>query len=187
MPDPTADAFISETELICRCIKRDGTAFGVLYHRYKEVIYRYINNLVKDKEVIEDILQETFTRVWESMSSYDPCKSKVFTWILNIARYLIIDRSRSKSYRQSQMTFVFSEFENSEIVTDSYKSIRFNSDWIDLHDIVLQLEPRYIQLLDLIYFQGYTHVEVAEELAIPLGTVKTQLRMAVIVLRKHFL
>ena len=177
---------ISEEELIERCQNRDDVAFSILYGRYKRVIFSSIKRIVSDEELVCDIHQETFLKVWNSISTYDASRSKLFTWMLSIARNLVIDRVRSKEYKQSKITCRLSEFEDPESITGSYQPVQFNSDWIDLHNILTKLEPRYVVLLDLIYFKGYTHTEVAEELNIPLGTVKTQLRMAVSVLRQYF-
>lgn len=144
------------------------------------IIARIVQN---NTEVCEDLLQDTFVKIWNSADSYDTSKGRLFTWMMNIARNIAIDKLRSKEFRNSTKN---RELENNVDFIDSQKKITFNSDVLGLKEMVTSLKPEFNHVLDMVYFKGYTHVEAAEELNLPLGTVKTRIRMAIMELRKHF-
>lgn len=120
-------------------------------------------------------MQEVFLRIWTSIEQYDPEKGRLFTWIINIARHAAIDRIRSKHYRLGSNT---SSLDGSpaHFLSSDYE---IKPDHVGLKDLVAQLSPDQKQVIDLMYFDGFTQTEVAKELAIPLGTVKTRARAAI--------
>ena len=133
-----------------------------------------VHEIVKIDYFSEIVLQNTFLKVWNNIDSYSPDKGRFFTWVLNIARNAAIDMMRSKNYKQSmKMTSLDSV---------QYKCSSLGSDVMvenmDIKDIVGKLDNKYRKLIELVYFEGYTHMEVAEELNIPLGTVKSRIRKA---------
>ncbi|MES2766576.1 MAG: sigma-70 family RNA polymerase sigma factor [Bacteroidota bacterium] len=174
---------ITEEELVARLRGRDTAALSLLYDRYSAALYGVISKVIRTDEAAEDVLQETFVKIWNSFTSYDPSKGKLFTWMLNIARNLAIDKVRSKDFKNSKKNQSLDDIVH---VVDESNSVSFNPDQIGLKEIVGKLEPEYFRIVDLIYFKGYTHVEASEELAIPLGTIKTRLRAAISSLRQHF-
>jgi len=103
--------------------------------------------------------------------------------MINLARNLSIDKIRSKDFRNSNKN---QDIENNVDFIDSQRKITFNADTLGLRDMVTALKPEFNDVLNMVYFKGYTHVEAAEELNLPLGTVKTRIRMAIMELRKHF-
>lgn len=139
--------------------------------------------IIPVEEIAEDLLQDTFLRIWNSTNHYDPSKGRLFTWMMNIARNLAIDKYRSKDFRNGGKN---QNIENNVDLINQKNEIVFNADTLGLKEMVTGLKPEYHQVLDMVYFKGYTHVEAAEVLSIPLGTVKTRIRMAIIELRKHF-
>ncbi len=174
---------INEEELIALLQQHDRSGLEILYDRYSGALFGVISKVIRTEEAAEDVLQETFVKIWNSFSSYDPSKGKLFTWMLNIARNLAIDKVRSKDFKNSKKNQNIDDIVH---LVDERESVSFNPDQIGLKEIVAKLEPEYFSLIDLIYFQGYTHVEASEELQLPLGTVKTRLRAAIGTLRKHF-
>ncbi len=150
---------------------------------YSGALLGVISRIIQHTEIAEDLLQDTFIKIWNSADSYDPSKGRLFTWMMNIARNISIDKLRSKDFRNSIKN---QEIENNVDFIDEQKKITFNSDTLGLRDMVTALKPEYNRVLDMVYFKGYTHVEAAEELNLPLGTVKTRIRMAIMELRKHF-
>jgi RNA polymerase sigma factor (sigma-70 family) len=174
---------LSEEELISKLKSRDTIAIRALYDMYSAALFGVISRLVPHTEVAEDILQETFIKIWNAADSYDSSKGRLFTWMMNIARNLAIDKVRSKDFRNSEKN---QDIDNNVDFIDAQKEITFNADLLGLKDIVDTLKPEYNNVLDMVYFKGYTHVETAEELNLPLGTVKTRLRMAILELRKYF-
>ncbi len=150
---------------------------------YSGALLGVISRIVQPIELAEDLLQETFVKIWNSAASYDPAKGRLFTWMMNVARNLSIDKLRSKEFKNSSKN---QELENNVDFIDEQKKVSFNADVLGLKDMVTQLKPEFKQVLDLVYFGGYTHAEAAEELNLPLGTVKTRVRMAILELRKNF-
>ena len=174
---------LSEPELIKAILIKDEMGAEVMYDMYSAALYGVIFRIIQHEEIAEDLLQDTFVKIWNSFESYDPAKGKLFTWMVNIARNLSIDKTRSKDFRNHSKT---EDIENIVISIDKRLNTAINPETLGLKDLVGKLRPEQKIILDLVYFRGYTHVEVAEELDIPLGTVKTRLRNAIINLRKVF-
>jgi len=162
---------------------REKIAVEALYDMYSSSLYGVIVRIIVDTATAEDILQETFVKIWHSFASYNTDKGRLFTWMVNIARNLAIDKIRSKDFKNQNKN---QELENNVTFVDEQRNTVYKPELLGIKDLVQTLKPEQKSILDLVYFKGYTHVEAAEELAIPLGTVKTRLRMALIELRKYF-
>lgn len=159
---------------------RDSKAFSYLYDNYSASLYTVIVQVVEDMELANDVLQEVFINIWRRIESYDPSKGRLFTWMLNIARNASIDTLRSKSYQNSQKNQAIPG--NPSINTGS---AAINIDNIGFKRILERLKKEYRVLIDLAYFKGYTHEEIADIENIPLGTVKTRIRNALLQLREY--
>ena len=169
----------TESELVSLLKSRDSKAFSYLYDNYSGSLYTIIAQLVNDMEIANDVLQEVFINIWRKIESYDPVKGRLFTWMLNIARNAAIDKIRSKGYRDNQRTQPILETESSGMRMSSNPAV---SD-VGLKKVLTTLNEESRKLIDLSYFQGFTHEEIAKMLGIPLGTVKTRIRTAIIQLR----
>ena len=178
--DASNPKLLQEDELVSRLFKKDQVAFSYLYDNYSAALYGVVYRIVQDEESAEDVLQEAFLKIWNNFSQYDKTKGKLFTWIVNIARNLAIDFTRSKSFKNQQKNL---DVDKIVSFIDSRRSTAFNTDQVGLKKLLDNLKPEQREILDLVYFNGYTQAEVAEELNIPLGTVKTKIRMALIQLR----
>lgn len=174
---------LSEEELVSKLKAQDKIAIQALYDMYSGALLGVISRIIPQTEVAEDLLQETFLKIWNSATSYDSSKGRLFTWMMNIARNLSIDKLRSKDFRNAGKN---QDIENNVDFIDSQKEITFNADLLGIKDLVTALKPEFNSVLNMVYFKGYTHVEAAEELNLPLGTVKTRIRMAIMELRKNF-
>lgn len=168
-----------ESELVSLLKQRDESAFNYLYDNYSGSLYSVILNIVPDRDLANDLLQEVFVKIWRQIETYDNAKGRLFTWMLNVARNASIDAIRSKNYQQSQQNR-----ELTENVIDESGSIETNTDKIGLRKIVQKLKQDYRVLVNLAYFEGYTQDEISKMLNIPLGTVKTRLRSALIQLKE---
>ena len=162
---------------------REKIAIEALYDMYSSSLYGVISRIIIDTATAEDVLQETFVKIWHSFSSYSTEKGRLFTWMVNIARNLAIDKLRSKDFKNQNKN---QELENNVTFIDEQRSTVYKPELLGIKDLVETLKPEQKLILDLVYFKGYTHVEAADELGIPLGTIKTRLRMAILQLRKHF-
>ena len=161
--------------------RRDQQAFSYLYDNYAGALNGIIYRLVEDRELSEDILQEVFLKIWNNFASYDTRKGRLFTWMINIARNLTIDTLRSKEYKK-QGKISGDEISVSNFSSDSKIVEKF--DGLGLRKQLLNLKPEQSSIIDLAYFKGFTQDEIARELSIPLGTVKTRMRAAILELRK---
>jgi RNA polymerase sigma-70 factor (ECF subfamily) len=137
---------------------------------------------VNDIEIANDVLQEVFINIWRKIDSYDPVKGRLFTWMLNIARNASIDTLRSRSYQNIRKN---QSLQDNNEWPESGKPGSVNIDNIGLKRIVERLKKEHRVLIDLAYFKGYTHEEIAQIEDIPLGTVKTRIRNALMQLREY--
>jgi RNA polymerase sigma-70 factor, ECF subfamily len=174
---------IAEEVLVTLLKDKDERGFSILYDNYSAALMGILYKIVRSEELAADLLQEVFVKIWKNVGSYEPGKGTLFTWMLNIARNTAIDKTRSQVFRQGQQN---QSIENTvhlhEPVSHDHMSVQ--TDMIGLEKGIALLRPEYQQLIDLIYFQGFTQVEAAEELNIPLGTVKTRIKAAVVELRE---
>lgn len=168
----------SEQELVALLQQRNEKAFGYLYDNYSGALYGIVNAIVTDKEIANDVLQNVFINIWKKIESYDASKGRLFTWMLNIARNAAIDEVRSKGYRDSQKNQSLTEN------VDVPGAITGPAiDDVGLKKVLTKLKGELRVLVDMSYFQGFTHEEISRALDIPLGTVKTRIRSALIQLR----
>ena len=172
---------ISDTQLVSLLQNKDRKGVSLLYDRYSAALYGVILRIVKAEDMAENVLQDTFVKIWKNIGSYDPSKGRLFTWMLNIARYAAIDFVRSKNYKQDLKTKTID-------VSVHTKHMQASTviEGIGVREKVKKLELKYREVIDLIYFGGYTQAEVAEHLNLPLGTVKSRARIAIRELRKLF-
>lgn len=166
--------------MVERLCRQEEAALSLLYDNYSAALYGVVLRIVKKEADAEEVVQEVFLRIWTCIQQYDPEKGKLFTWMIQIARNAAIDKIRSKQYRVGANN---SSLESDQVakLTSAY---HINPDHLGLKEIVGQLGPDQKQVIDMMYFDGYTQSEVAEELAIPLGTVKTRARAAIKLLTK---
>lgn len=173
-------ATYSEPELIKQLRNREESAYGYLYDHYGHALYGIILRIILRTEVAEDVLQEVFIKIYHNIDRYDPAKGKLYTWMLHITYNMAIDTLRSKGFRKSKE---IQSLDNDVNVTAVYSSSVPEIDHIGLDKVVSALSEDHRKIIDLAYFKGYTQEEIARELAIPLGTVKTRARNALIQLR----
>ena len=172
---------MQDQQLIYRLQTQDRTAIGALYDAYSGALFGVVLRIVQQRELAEQVLQDTFVKAWRNGSSYDGEKGRLFTWLLNIARNTAIDATRTAHFQKSRKT------DSLDALVYSPGGTSINPDQIGVKEIVDRLDEKYKTLIDLIYFQGYTQEEVAEETGIPIGTIKTRLRYAINELRGVFI
>jgi RNA polymerase sigma-70 factor, ECF subfamily len=169
--------------LIERLRRRDPDAMGELYDRYSRLTYSVIYRMVRNQPVAEDLVQETFLRVWNRMQAFDQNKGSLGPWILTVARNRSIDYLRSVDGRMAACTIEVEKMENPAVFSDLESSI-LNVDRIrGLRKAFEKLDPNQRLVLELAYFEGLSQTEMATRLGKPLGTVKTWVRNALQALR----
>jgi RNA polymerase sigma factor (sigma-70 family) len=155
--------------------------YSYLYDHYSASLYGAILRIVADRDAANDLLQDTFVKVWKNRDKYQPSKGRLYTWMLNICRNTCIDYLRlAENKREIQ------NIEDSVYTVDKQYNTKEEVDETGLQEIINRLKPERKQLLDMAYFEGYTQEEIAERLNIPLGTVKTRIRAALQELRTYF-
>lgn len=174
---------MTQDDLLVLIANKDEKAYTHIYNMYSKSLFSVINNLVKDREEAEDVLQDVFVKIWKNIDSYNESKGRFYTWILNIARNTSIDKLRSKGFNNSRKNLPADNFVH--LLDDSSRLVN-RIDAIGLQEFVKKLKPKCIQIINLLFFKGYTQQEASDELEIPLGTVKTQNRNCINDLR-HFL
>lgn len=168
-------------QLILELQAGSENALSKLYDMYSEALYGLILRIVRDDLLAQDILQECFVKIWQKAKSYSPSKGTFFTWALNICRNRAIDELRKKKRENEGKDGLehSSQFES--------HSASMNVEAIGLSEILKELPEEQQFVLNLMYFQGYTQQEIADEHGIPLGTVKTRARSALKHLREIFI
>ncbi|MBT8252482.1 MAG: sigma-70 family RNA polymerase sigma factor [Flavobacteriaceae bacterium] len=169
-----------EEHIVSLLKESDQRAMPLLYENYSDTLYGVIYKVTKDQAMAEDALQETFIKIWRFAHKYDASKAKLFTWLYRIARNTAIDKLRSHNLK----------FEREIQINDSnvYKIpvMSLNQDAIDLKEHVATLDTKYQIVLRALFFEGMTQQEASEELDIPLGTVKSRLKIGLRELRKIY-
>lgn len=169
----------NEQELVSLLLQKKDQAFGYLYDNYSPALFGIISQIVPDKEIAADVLQDVFVNIWKKIESYDATKGRLFTWMLNIARNAAIDKLRSRAYQDGLKNQPLGENVNNNAAQIAGPEVRD----IGLKKVINKLKEEYRVLIDLSYFQGFTHEEISKILDIPLGTVKTRIRTALTQLR----
>lgn len=170
----------SEAELVRLLQQQDRNAFNYLYEHYSGALYHQITSIVSDEALAADVLQDVFLNIFRKFDSYDASRSRLYTWMLNIARNAAIDMVRSKGFRQMQQNRNVDD----AVYTSAAGTVNTPTDHIGLAKTMTGLKQELRQVLELAYFSGYTQEEISELLKIPLGTVKTRIRTALKQLRE---
>lgn len=173
---------VDTDSLIQKIQAGDRAAFSIMYDQYSGALFGIVSKIIKEESLAEDVLQDSFIKIWKNIQKFDPTKGSFFTWMLNISRNTAIDKLRKLKNEGKY------EIQNADSIVDITvgNQINQNTNQIGLKDLVNKLAPEHRLMVEYIYFNGFTHQEVSDELGIPLGTVKTRIRKALIDLRKVF-
>lgn len=160
--------------------QKDEKAFETLYNMYSDSIHGVIFNIVRNDDIAQEVMQDVFIKAWHNANSYSSEKGRFFTWILNIARNAAIDQTRSKSFKNTSKNlnadFFVGIIQNKENLDDQ-------TDAIGIKKFVSKLAKTCIEVIELLYFKGYTQKEASETLDMPIGTIKTRNRNCINELR----
>ncbi len=151
---------------------------STLYDKYAGALYGVIFKIVQQQEAAEEVLQDTILKIWNNASKFDAAKGTLPVWMVNIARNAAIDRIRLKK--------INTKTQELESISNTLEQQALNPDVIGVKELTEKLNPEQKAIIDLIYFNGYTQSETAEALNIPVGTVKTRLRAAILKMREMF-
>jgi RNA polymerase sigma-70 factor (ECF subfamily) len=166
----------NEFELIERLNARDQSALSDLYQRFGAFVYGLSLRVLNNRELAEEVTQDVFLKVWNQAYRWDSTRGKVVTWLMTITRYTAIDRLR-KEQRQAPNTMI--------PLDDIFELIGQRGsvgqpEQVDaqvLRSLIVQLPPEQVEVIELAFYGGMSHSEIAEYLAQPLGTVKSRIRI----------
>ncbi|MBX2827619.1 MAG: RNA polymerase sigma factor [Flavobacteriaceae bacterium] len=164
--------------LIQQLREKNPKALSSLYDKYAGALYGVILRICKEESLAQDVLQETFLKIWNNAASYDSDKGRFYTWAYRIARNTALNETRTPSKLiQTEDLSVYKEKEAAEEVT---------IDAIKLNGSIRKLEKHHQKALELVYFNGLTHREAHEEMGVPLGTFKSYIQQALRKLRELY-
>jgi RNA polymerase sigma-70 factor (ECF subfamily) len=172
-----------ERRLIIRLKQRDGQAMAELYQRFGRLAYSLIYRIVNDTGAAEDLVQETFLRVWNRVQAFDEERGALGPWLLAVARNRAIDYLRSIDGRMARNTLEIDANEHPSLFTDMERELLNSERSRILKAAFERLTPNQRSVIELAYFEGLSQSEMAERLKQPLGTVKTWVRTALRTLR----
>jgi RNA polymerase sigma-70 factor (ECF subfamily) len=175
----------TDMQLLQRISQRDEDALLKLHERYVNLVYSVALRVVNDSQTAEEVTQDTFMRIWNRALSYDPEKGKFITWLLTMTRRIAIDAIRSRTRREPRAGMLYMDedpalWEN--ILSDGSNDLRRT-----LEGVLRNLPGDQRELIEMAYFGGLSHSDIAEERSIPLGTVKTRIRLGMQKLREAWL
>jgi RNA polymerase sigma-70 factor (ECF subfamily) len=176
---------LADEDLISLVEANDAEAFAVLYDRHSRAAYSLAYRMMGERQSADDLMQDAFLKVWRGAGSYHSERGSVRTWILSIVHNRGIDQLRSlASRRRTQQKIEASapRSQPSEAFAESWR----NSQREQVREALKTLPPEQLKVLELAYFSGYTHVEIARLLDLPLGTVKGRMRLGLKKIKDYF-
>ena len=159
----------------------DQSSYGLLYDAYSGALYGMILRMVKDERAATELLQDTFLKIWINRDRYDPDKGRLFTWMNRIAKNLTLNHLESKQCRNQR------RLQGIDDLTLKREGGGVKVDTIDVKSKLRLLKDKYRTVIELAYFQGYTHQEISDELSMPIGSVKSSIKIGIRELRKIYL
>jgi len=169
-----------EQDIIDLLKNGDKKAISLLYENYSGALLSVVKKVISDHDIAQDVLQEGFIKVWKKGNTYDSSKAKLFTWLYRIFYNSAIDKVRSLNNKTKKEI----QIENSNVYKLTTKSL--NQDTIDIRKHIGILELKYQIVLNALFFEGMTQKEASEELNIPLGTIKSRLKIGLRELKKIY-
>lgn len=160
-----------ERHIVSLLAEKDDKAISLLYEHYGDTLYGVAYKVVRDEDLAQDILQESFIKIWKKADTYDASKAKLFTWLFRITRNTAIDKLRSVSNKSDKEV----QIDVSDVYNLGVSGIR--PEFMDVQENLDKIEPKYKIVLEALFFEGMTQQEASEELDIPLGTVKSRLKI----------
>jgi RNA polymerase sigma-70 factor (ECF subfamily) len=170
-----------EQDIIKRFASADVSAMDLLYANYANALYGIVFRMLGDEAAAQDVLQEAFVKIWKNAALYDSSKGRLFTWLVRIVKNQAIDAVR-KSKRSGEIRGAAADVAL-EITPDNNRDLSTN---YDISQVLSQLDVHERSLIEHSYILGFSHPEIAEKFDIPLGTVKTRIRNAMLELRRIF-
>lgn len=185
---PEARPAPADLELVEKIRQGDQPALDLLYKRYSAPVYSLVWKILQNSEEAEDVALEVFWQVWRQADRYDPARGAPPAWIFTLARSRAIDRLRARNRREDRTISIDDpnlHFDPLDENASPDQVVSFRQSRDAVRAALEKLSPVQREAVELAFLKGMTHVEIAEKLGQPLGTVKTRIRQGLIRLRKH--
>jgi RNA polymerase sigma-70 factor (ECF subfamily) len=182
LAEPVTESVFDVADLMGRLIERDQSALSELYDQFGRLVFSIALRVVQNPMLAEEITQDTFLKLWHQPASWDPDRGKFVSWLLTITRYTAIDRLRKEQRRPLHHAVELDE------VRLGKRGHIDDEPWLDarlLRAHIQRLPQEQLEVIELAFFEGLTHSELAERLGLPLGTVKTRIRLGLQKLRSY--
>jgi RNA polymerase sigma-70 factor, ECF subfamily len=186
-PAPRPDEAAADLELLERIKRGDTTALDALYERYSSPVYSLVWKILQSPEEAEDVALDVFWQVWRQADRYDPARGAPPAWIFTVARSRAIDRLRARQRREARTV----SFDDPAAKLDPLDEgaapdvvVSFRQARDAVREAMTELSPVQREAIELAFFKGLTHAEIAATLNEPLGTIKTRIRQGLIRLRR---
>jgi len=178
-------ALLADEDLISLVEGGDAEAFAVLYDRHGRPAYSLAYRMMGEKQAAEELAQNAFIKVWRGAGSYRAERASVRTWILSIVHNRGIDQLRSHASRRRTQEKIEASAASSQ-PSEAFAETWRNTQSEQVREALSTLPKEQLKILELAYFSGYTHVQIAELLNVPLGTVKGRMRLGLKKIRAYF-
>ncbi len=170
----------TDWSLLERVVHKDESALAALYDRYSRLVFAEAMRILRDNGAAEEILQDIFYQVWRTADKFDPARGSLPGWLMVVARNRAISRLRRRSSRANEELD-----QNAVSVSVNLETAASQNQLIDrLKSVMSGMPESQRQAIELAFFEGMTHSEIASKTGEPLGTVKTRIRSALEVLRR---
>ena len=176
---------LADEELMLLVNNGEPKAFATLYDRHSQAAYCLAYQMMGEKQAAEDLAQEAFIKVWRRAGSYRAQKASVRTWILSIVHNRGIDQLRSHASRRRTQEKIEASAASSQ-PSEAFAETWRNTQAEQVREALSTLPKEQLKILELAYFSGYTHVQIAELVGLPLGTVKGRMRLGLKKIRAYF-
>jgi RNA polymerase sigma-70 factor (ECF subfamily) len=177
---------VNEADLLARVAGGDERALAALYDRMAELAYGLAQRVLGDGDAAEDVLQDAFLRIWHRADRYEPAKGAARPWILRVVRNVAIDRLRTAGARSRAETKSQTDAALTPVPERPDETASRNERSRRLRAALAELPAEQRRAIEIAYFEGLSHSEIAERERMPLGTVKTRIRDGVLRLKEKF-
>jgi RNA polymerase sigma factor (sigma-70 family) len=177
------EAVTTEHELLQCLTSNDQRMFSKLYDHFSPAIFGLLQKWIKDRELAENLVQDVFIKAWRNREKYEADKGRIFTWLYRMARNICIDYLRSKSCKKSKASLYGDDVAEFQLLPATET---LQPDTIGVRKLVSMLRQEEKEVVEMMYFTGLTQRQIAEQISIPLGTVKTRMNKAMKELRYFY-
>ena len=188
-PASPPHSLVRDQDILADIANGNVEALDLLYQRYAQGLYSLAYRIAGDHQVAEDLIQETLVRVWRHAASYSPQAGSVRGWLFAILRNYAIDYLRKQCQRSIPREVPLGEIERDECVAleDTWEEVWRREERVHLRRALACLSEKQRTVIELAYFQGHTHVEIAAMCGLPLGTVKSSMRLGLLALKRELM